>query len=102
MGSPLWKSVVALLGAMLIVMLGVLWHRWIGRRGEAGSIRRRVFRVTTPLVSLFLLSVYELFMRSQVNHSGQLAELVVVGTTVVFWIAVAWLFRELVELVVDW
>ena len=41
-------------------------------------------------------------MASQVNYSGELAELVVLGTTIAFWLTVAWLFKELVELVVEW
>ncbi len=102
LGSPLWKSLVALLGAMLLVLIAVLWFRLIGRRGPQGSIRRQVFGLTTPLVVLLLLNGYERFMASQVNYSGELAELVVLGTTIAFWLTVAWLFKELVELVVEW
>ena len=38
-----------------------------------------------------MLSMYELFMRTQVNVSGMLAELLVLGTTITLWIALAWL-----------
>ncbi len=102
LGSPLWKSVVALLGAMLIVLLAVLWHRWIGGRGPSDTVRGHVFAATTPLLVLILLSIYGNFMGTQVNYGGQLAELVVLGTTISFWIAVAWLFYELVGLVLEW
>lgn len=102
LGSPIWKSVVALLGVMLIVLITVLWYRWIGKRGPDDSIRKHVFRATTPLLLLILLTLYGSFMGSQVNYSGELAELVVLGTTISFWMAVAWLFHELVELVVEW
>lgn len=102
LGSPLWKSIVALLGAMLIVLISVLWYRLVGQRGPRDSIRKHVFGLTTPLVVLVLLNGYERFMASQVNYSGELAELVVLGTTIAFWLAVAWLFHELVELVVEW
>ncbi len=102
LGSPLWKALVALLGAMLIVLIGAVWFRYIGRRGPKDSIRRHVFGLTTPLVVLLLMNSYERFMASQVNYSGELAELVVLGTTIAFWLTVAWLFKELVELVVEW
>jgi MscS family membrane protein len=41
-------------------------------------------------------------MGSQVNPSGQLAEIVVLGTTITFWFTVAWLFYELVNLFNEW
>ena len=102
LGSPLWKSLMALIGAMLIVLIGALWYRYIGRRGPEASIRRQVFGITTPLVVLLSMSAYERFMASQVGYSGELAELIVLGTTIAFWLIVAWLFKELVELVVEW
>ncbi len=36
-------------------------------------------------------------MGSQVNPSGELAEIVVLATTITFWFAVAWLYYELVN-----
>lgn len=102
LGSPVWKSVVALLGAMLIVLLAVLWHRFIGRRGPGDTVRGHIFAVTTPLLVLILLTLYGTFMATQVNYGGQLAELVVLGTTISFWIAVAWLFYGLVGLALEW
>ena len=102
LGSPLWKSLVALVGAMLIVLLGYLWYRFIGRRGPAGTIRRHLFALSTPLVVIALIVLYDQFMATQVIASGLLAELVVLGTTIAFWILVAWLFALLVSLVVTW
>lgn len=102
LGSPLWKSIVALLGALLIGLAAVLWHRWSGRFGPAGTIRRHVVGATTPLLVLVLLSLFQAFMGSQVNPSGQLAEIVVLGTTVAFWVTIAWLFHEAIEIAVGW
>ena len=102
LGSPIWKSIVAIIGAMLIVLLGYLWYRFIGRRGPKETIRRRVFALTTPLVVIALVAVFEWFMQTQVIASGTLAELLVLGSTITFWIMVAWLFAELVALVVEW
>jgi MscS family membrane protein len=102
LGSPLWKSIAAIIGVMLIVLLGYLWYRFIGRRGPEGTIRRHVFALTTPLVVIALIEAFDWFMRTQVNVSGSLAELLVLGTTIGFWIMVAWLFAELVALVVEW
>ncbi len=102
LGSPLWKSMTAIIGAMLIVLIGYLWYRFIGRRGPQGTMRRRLFALTTPLVIIAMMTLYESFMTTQVNVSGTLAELVVLGTTIAFWIVVAWLFAELVSLVVEW
>ena len=101
-GSPLWKSVVAVLGGLLVALLVLLWHRWIGRRGPKGSVQHHVFGATTPLFLFVLLSIYGLFMSSQVNPSGQLAEAVVLGTTITFWLAVAWLYYGLVNLLSEW
>jgi MscS family membrane protein len=102
LGSPLWKSLVALVGAMLVVLIGVLWYRFIGRRGPKDSIRRQIFGITTPVVVLLSMSIYERFMASQVGYSGELAEFVALGTTIALWLTLAWLFKELVELVVEW
>jgi MscS family membrane protein len=102
LGSPLWKSLAALLGAMLIVLIGAMWYRFIGRRGPKDSIRRQVFGITTPVVVLLSMSVYERFMASQVGYSGELAELVALGSTIALWLTLAWLFKELVELVIEW
>jgi MscS family membrane protein len=102
MGSPLWKAIVALLGGVLIALLTVLWYRWIGRRGPEGTIRRHVIGATTPLFLFVLIAVYEWYMGSQINPSGELAELIVVATTITFWLAVAWLFYELVQVIAEW
>ena len=101
-GSPLWKSIAAVLGGLLIALLVILWQRFIGRRGEKGTARHHVYGATTPLVLFGLLLIYELYMGSQVNPSGELAEAVVLGTTIAFWLGVAWLFYELVNLVSEW
>jgi len=102
-GSPLWKSVVAVLGGLLIALLVVVWYRWIGRRrGTAGAAHSRVWGASTPVLLFVLLWIYETFMSSQVNPSGQLAEVVVLGTTITFWTAVAWLYYELVKLLAEW
>ena len=102
LGSPLWKSIAAIIGAMLITLIGYLWYRFIGRRGPQDSIRRHVFALTTPLVVIGMLYLFEQFMTSQVNVSGTLAEMVVLGTTISYWIMAAWLFAVLVALVVEW
>ena len=60
-------------------------QRFIGRRGEKGTARHHVFGATTPLFLFGLLLIYELYMGSQVNPSGALAEAMVVGTTITFW-----------------
>lgn len=101
-GSPLWKSVFAVLGGLLIALLVLLWQRAIGGRGEKGTARHHVYGATTPLFLFALLLVYELYMSSQVNPSGQLAEAVVLATTITFWLGVAWLYYELVNLVSEW
>lgn len=102
LGSPLWKVLMAVLGVMVVVLMAVLWYRSIGRLGPRGSIRRHVLGATTPLLLLLLVSIFDAFMRTQVNYSGQLAELVSLGTTIAFWVAVAWLFGELVGLLFEW
>jgi MscS family membrane protein len=102
LGSPLWKSIAALLGALLVVLLVVLWYRTIGRRGTQATARRFAFAATTPLFLFVLLYIYQEFMGSQVNPTGPLAEVVVLGTTITFWFAVAWLFYELVNLMTEW
>ncbi len=102
LGSPLWKSIVALLGALLIGLLTALWYRTVGRRGPAGSIRRHIRGATTPVLLLLLLLVFQELMGSQVNPSGELAEIVALGTTVAVWIAIAWLFYEAIEIAVGW
>ena len=101
-GSPLWKSIFAVLGGVLIALLVLLWQRAIGRRGEKDTARHHVYGATTPLFLFALLFIYELYMGSQVNPSGQLAEAVVVATTIAFWLGVAWLYYELVNLVSEW
>ncbi len=101
-GSPLWKSLAAVLGGLLIGLLVFIWQRFIGRRGEKGTARHHVFGASTPLVLFGLLLIYQLYMESQVNPSGELAEAVVVGTTIAFWLAVAWLYYELVNMVTEW
>lgn len=102
LGSPLWKSIVALLAALLIVLLVVLWYRWIGRRRTPGTVSGHALGATTPLLLFALLFVYDSFMGSQINPSGQLAEVVVVGTTITFWIGVAWLFYEVLQMLTEW
>ena len=102
LGSPLWKSLVAVLGAMLITLVGYLWYRFIGRRGPEGTIRRHVLTLTTPLVVIAMLYLFEVFLTTQVNVSGTLAELVVLGVTISSWVMLAWVFAALVSLVVEW
>ena len=102
LGSPLWKSIAALLGAVLVALLTTLWYRWVGRRGSEGTIARHVFGATTPVFLFVLIGYYQWYLGSQINPSGGLAELIVMGTTITFWIAVAWLFYEVVQIVAEW
>ena len=102
LGSPLWKSLFALLGGVLVVLLTALWYRWVGRRGPEGTIRRHVFGATTPVFLFGLIGIYQWYMSSQVNPSGELAELIVTATTITFWLAVAWLFYELAQVLTEW
>ena len=48
------------------------------------------------------IGIYGWFMGSQINPSGELAELIVVATTITFWGAVAWLFYELIQIFAEW
>jgi len=102
LGSPLWKAIVALLGGVLVALLTALWYRWLGRRGPEGTIRRHAFGATTPVFLFVLIGIYGWYMSSQINPSGELAELIVVATTVTFWLAVAWLFYEVVQIIAEW
>jgi MscS family membrane protein len=102
LGSPLWKTFFALLGGVLVVLLTALWYRWIGRRGPDGTIRKHVLGATTPLFLFGLIGIYQWYMSSQVNPSGELAEFIVAVTTITFWLAVAWLFYELAQVLTEW
>lgn len=100
--SPLWKVIVGILGAMLVTLIVAAWHRWIGSRGPQGTVRGHVLSLTTPIVLVILLEAYRLFMDTQVNSGGTFAELVLFGTTIGYYLALAWAFRALVRLVVEW
>lgn len=102
LGTPLWKVITGMVVAALVIVCVVLWRRWIGRRGDPGSLASDVFALTTPLLLVVLTRLARLFMETQVNHSGLFAEVVLILTTAVIYIAWAWAFWILVRLVVSW
>jgi MscS family membrane protein len=101
-GSPLWKLVVDLVILGLVATVVVAWHRTVGRRGEPGTPRGYLFRLTTPVLMLGSIGVARRFMDEQVNHSGEVATIVNLVVTLVVWASLAWGFWLLTKLVVEW
>lgn len=102
LGNPLWKVLVSIVAAMLVSLLLAAWYRWIGSRGRRGTMTRNVLSLTTPIVMLVLVAAFEWFLEQQLNIGALAARFALVGTTIAFFVALAWTFRGLVRLVVEW
>lgn len=100
--SPLWKTVVDIVILALVAVVGVLWHRLVGKRGTPGTVRGYLFRLTTPAVVLVSIAGARRFMNEQVNHSGDVATIANLVVTFVIWASLAWGFWVLTKLVVEW
>jgi MscS family membrane protein len=87
---------------MLVTLLVAAWYRWIGSRGRKDSVGSHVLSLTTPAVLVFVLELYRGFMETQINLSGTIAQLLLFGTTIALFIGLAWGFRALTRLVVEW
>lgn len=102
LGSPLWKLIVDVVIIALVALLSVVWHRVVGQRGEPNTLRWYVLRLTTPTVLILSITWARRFMDEQVNHSGDLATWVNLILTLMVWGALAWGFRLVTGLIVEW
>lgn len=102
LGSPLWKLLVDIVVVWLVVATVGLWHRWIGRRGDQGTLGGYTYQLTTPVLLLVLIGVARRFMDEQVNHSGDVATIANVVVTLIVWAALAWAFWTATKLAVEW
>ena len=102
LGTPLWKVLVDVVIVLVVVVAALLWYRYVGRRGTQGSVSGYVFRLSTPIVLIVLITAARRFMVEQVNHSGDVATIANLLVTAVFWAMSAWAFWLLAKLVVEW
>jgi MscS family membrane protein len=101
LGAPLWKLVADLVILGLAGVMTAAWHRVVGRRGAPGTLAAYLFRLTSPVVLLVVISFARRLMDEQVNHSGDVATIANLLVTCVIWFALAWGFWMVVHLVVE-
>lgn len=102
LGSPTWKVVTDIVILGLVGLVVWLWHRWVGRRGQPGTARGYLFRLSTPILTMLLVTAARRFMNEQVNHSGEIATAVNLLVTFVIWGSFAWAFWIATKLIVEW
>ena len=99
--TPLWKIVVDVLILVLIAVAVVAWYRRVASRPVSGTSRTYLLQMTTPALSILLVTWARRFMNEQVNHSGDAATIVNLIITFSIWAALSWGFWLATKLVVE-
>lgn len=102
LGTPLWKiaAVVVVLLAVLVVV--ALWHRFVGTRGERGTVSGYLWATTTPIVLFVLTGTGRTYVADQINVSGDFAEVVQLSSSTIAMIGAAWFTWLLIRLIAEW
>lgn len=101
-GSPLWKLLADLVVLAIVGGLSLVWHRLVGRRGSPGTVGGYAFRLTTPVVLLFLVTYARQFANEQINHSRDVAVVTSLISTSIIWLCLATAFWIVTKLIVEW
>jgi len=105
LGNPLWKVLTGFILLIGILLVTVLWHRFVvtrlARTGRVGVMNFLV-RLSTPIVLIALTIAGRNYMELQVNHGGQFAQIVLRSSAGIVIIALAWLAWLLVRVISEW
>ena len=100
--TPIWKVVIMstlfVVASLLILALRKML-RVIPVKDRANSI---LLRLPLPIAVLSTVTILTPFLSRQINISGQFANIIATGETVVAYLAIAWGLWLAVRLVVEW
>lgn len=102
MDTPIWKVIaVTLIAAIAAVLLAML-HRWLSRKEPESRIGALSYRLMRPISIMIVVALLVPFVDHQINTSGLFSTVVDTTTTILNYLAAAWLFWLGSRLFFEW
>lgn len=100
--TPIWKIALVVFVGLLTIALMILWYRFLARYAPESRMGIQAHLALTPLA--VLLSVYglEALIAADLNIFGRFALVIDFTTTLVFYVAAAWVFWPAVMVLFEW
>ncbi|MCG6907210.1 MAG: mechanosensitive ion channel family protein [Desulfobacteraceae bacterium] len=89
--TPIWKVIAVALMTTLAAVLLTVFHRMVNRKKAKGQFSTALRRALTPIATLLFFSWFSNFITLQINVAGGFAIIVETTTTIIMYLAAAWL-----------
>lgn len=100
--TPIWKIFVVLMMIALATVLLVLWHRLVNLYQSKSRFVVLLRHLLSPVAAILVVLVLEPFIRFEVNVSGTFAQVIDFTSTLVIYLAAAWMFWLIVLTLFEW
>ncbi|CTQ55325.1 MscS family inner membrane protein YnaI [Roseibium album] len=100
--TPVWKVLVVLLIAAIIVLLFVSWRFWVSTRRSGARIGHLALLALGPIAALGAFELLRPFFDYQINLTGRFAASVYISVTVVRYFAWTYLLWLAVQFLFEW
>jgi len=102
LGTPIWKILLSVVALGVVVMLFVLLKHWMSRPSKDSPFATMIRKMLIPIGGIALAWVLHLFLRVELNTSGEFARLSGSVISIVNYLAIAWLSWLVVLAVFEW
>jgi MscS family membrane protein len=92
MDTPLWKVIAVTLIAAIATLLLAILHRWLSHSEPESRIGALSWRLVRPISILIAVALLIPFVDEQINTSGLFSAVVDTTTTILIYLAAAWMF----------
>jgi len=100
--TPIWKVIATVLLVLIAAFLLAGLHRLLSRTEPDTRIGAQTWRVIRPLAVMAVVVGLVWFLHNHLNTSGRFSAVVDTTSTILFYVAAAWLFWLVVQMFVEW
>ena len=100
--TPIWKLVMILALVILSLYLLASWLRFVERRRADNRLVERLRKMSTPVIIILGVEILAQFILVELYITGIFARAIGFSSTLVIYLAAAWILWHLVMLVCDW